>query len=40
MMAQSYIGIELRTTNLIVAQARKEVVLKQPCVVAIDTRKK
>ena len=39
-MAQNDIGIDLGTTTIIIAQEGKGVVLNQPSVVAIDTRKK
>ena len=39
-MAQNDIGIDLGTTTIIIAQEGKGVVLNQPSVVAVDTRKK
>ena len=39
-MAQNDIGIDLGTTTIIIAQEGKGVVLNQPSVVAMDTRKK
>ena len=39
-MAQNDIGIDLATTTIIIAQEGKGVVLNQPSVVAMDTRKK
>ena len=38
-MAQNDIGIDLGTTTIIIAQEGKGVVLNQPSVVAMDTRK-
>ncbi|MGN0662555.1 MAG: rod shape-determining protein, partial [Faecalibacterium sp.] len=38
-MAQNDIGIDLGTTTIIIAQEGKGVVLNQPSVVAVDTRK-
>ena len=38
-MAQNDIGIDLGTTTIIIAQAGQGVVLNQPSVVAMDTRK-
>ena len=38
-MAQTDIGIDLGTTTIIIAQAGQGVVLNQPSVVAVDTRK-
>ena len=38
-MAQTDIGIDLGTTTIIIAQAGQGVVLNQPSVVAMDTRK-
>ena len=40
LMAQNDIGIDLGTTTIIIAQEGKGVVLNQPSVVAMDTRKK
>ena len=40
LMAQNDIGIDLGTTTIIIAQEGKGVVLTQPSVVAMDTRKK
>ena len=38
-MAQNDIGIDLGTTTIIIAQEGQGVVLNQPSVVAVDTRK-
>lgn len=38
-MAQNDIGIDLGTTTIIIAQEEKGIVLNQPSVVAVDTRK-